>query len=280
MARPSLPIELCERIIDASTYTLRFGDPTAIDYRTLRACALVCSAWLPRARHNLFFRVSVKSARGLRDLAAGAEACAWIRPREVQLTLPLRVSRPKGKGKGKGKGFKCNFKKQTPATPVVCGGNSFAQPASATKLRLGEQDSDEDDANISLVDPKVARVFSAVSTLTIVSSEWLFPQRYAALFGAQFSTENMRELRLYHVFFVTGRDLALLLWSFPALSAVECHCAIVKFGDASGRTGSGMGSWKLPPLPRRTGTVPPCAALRSLKVSECVGLCWLQFGGG
>ncbi|RDX48009.1 hypothetical protein OH76DRAFT_692902 [Lentinus brumalis] len=243
MQSPQLPIELCERIIDCSRHTVRFGD-AAVDYATLRACTLVCSAWLPRARHNLILSVAVKSTRSLRDLAAGAARCAWIRPRELQLTLPLRLSRTRTGTRAAGSGS---------------GSRSGERPRDSDTSEVRVQhahDDDDDDANISLVHPAVAPVLHAVSTLTLVRSEWLFPPRYIALFGAQLR-DSLRELRLHNVFFVAGRDVVQLLWSFPGLRVLDCFCAIVKFGDVA--------TARLPPRP---GDVPvPCSSLGSLKTA-------------
>ncbi|KZW00589.1 hypothetical protein EXIGLDRAFT_604304, partial [Exidia glandulosa HHB12029] len=45
----TLPPELCDRVID-------FAHD---DYRTLRACSLVCADWLPGSRHHLFSSLAV-----------------------------------------------------------------------------------------------------------------------------------------------------------------------------------------------------------------------------
>lgn len=53
-----LPIELCELIIDLvephnfDDFAIYYN--TSMRYRSLRAYALTCSAWLPRSRHNLY----------------------------------------------------------------------------------------------------------------------------------------------------------------------------------------------------------------------------------
>ena len=291
--KPRLPIELCERIIDASSHTLRLGSPTT-DHATLRACALVCRAWLPRARHNLFWRVAVRSTRALSALArAGAAgpdsesaSRTQVRPHELQLTVPLRLGLPPSRA---GRLAKTESMSTSPSK----------QQNRRNTVPDYEDDagSDPSDANISLVDPRLAPALSAVSTLTLLRSEWLFPPRYVSLFCAQFSSPGagvatgmgggLRELRLHHAFFVTARDLVGLLWGFPGLQVLECFRAIVKFGNDSAVVGShfefngggvGIGTRthrkegvesRLPPVPRRTRTGDlsgPCSRLTSLKV--------------
>ena len=67
MSLPSLPIEVCERIIDM------VGRPS-VDPRagpTLCACAVVCGAWVSRVRRNLFREIRIKDeVRVYRLLAA------------------------------------------------------------------------------------------------------------------------------------------------------------------------------------------------------------------
>lgn len=84
-----LPIELCERIIDLAGCE-PWGGTGRILYAPLYACCLVCQAWFPRARYNLYFRVALRTARHLKlflDVAA-----AGVRTREIELHLPLRTS--------------------------------------------------------------------------------------------------------------------------------------------------------------------------------------------
>ena len=53
-----LPIDICEAIVDACYNSQHRGAITRnTDYVILLRCALVCSAWLPRARFNLLRRV-------------------------------------------------------------------------------------------------------------------------------------------------------------------------------------------------------------------------------
>lgn len=47
------PIDVCERVIDLCDFRVSVEANPEENYETLRACALVCSAWFPRGRHNL-----------------------------------------------------------------------------------------------------------------------------------------------------------------------------------------------------------------------------------
>ncbi|KAI0780189.1 hypothetical protein C8Q74DRAFT_1263702 [Fomes fomentarius] len=91
-----IPIELWERIIDlasVSTTEGRYDEPEAesyVDYPTLLACALVCQAWLPRARHNLLSRVVVRSSRALKLFLTASQGSATV-AHELELTLPLDI---------------------------------------------------------------------------------------------------------------------------------------------------------------------------------------------
>lgn len=67
LAIVTLPIEVIEHIIDMCsvrdhstkhTTELLVEDPR----KTLMACALICRAWLPRSRHNLFRRVELSES--------------------------------------------------------------------------------------------------------------------------------------------------------------------------------------------------------------------------
>ncbi|RDX48013.1 hypothetical protein OH76DRAFT_692308 [Lentinus brumalis] len=69
-----LPIELCERIIDFAGVSNR-NDGT-VDYPTLRACALVCCAWLPRARCSLLHRVVLRTSAHLERFLSCTSAVA------------------------------------------------------------------------------------------------------------------------------------------------------------------------------------------------------------
>ena len=57
MENSCVPIEVCERIIDLTRLTDNGGSGVEVDYHTLCSCSLVCRAWLPRSRCNMFFRV-------------------------------------------------------------------------------------------------------------------------------------------------------------------------------------------------------------------------------
>ena len=61
MNKSRLPIEICEHIIDSCPEPDKnwYGRPW---YHTLRQTALVCSAWLPRSRINLFYEVDLSDA--------------------------------------------------------------------------------------------------------------------------------------------------------------------------------------------------------------------------
>ncbi|KAI0751914.1 hypothetical protein C8Q80DRAFT_606378 [Daedaleopsis nitida] len=66
MQQSPLPVEVCERILDAGyrPYRLRANGhyPGPGAYDTWRQTALVCSAWLPRSRRNLLHEVELRSA--------------------------------------------------------------------------------------------------------------------------------------------------------------------------------------------------------------------------
>lgn len=57
--RWKIPLEVCEKIIDG----VEIFQWDVSGYQTLRACALVCRAWLPRSRICLFRFVRLDSAR-------------------------------------------------------------------------------------------------------------------------------------------------------------------------------------------------------------------------
>ncbi len=61
-----LPVEVCERIIDASRLNGDEGSGYEVDYPTLCSCTLVCRAWLPRSRGNMFFCVVLHTSRQLK----------------------------------------------------------------------------------------------------------------------------------------------------------------------------------------------------------------------
>ncbi|KAI0717272.1 hypothetical protein C8T65DRAFT_738118 [Cerioporus squamosus] len=82
-----LPIELCERVIDVVGVSDRNNG--TVDYLTLRACALVCCAWLPRTRYNLFYRVVLRTAIHIkRFLCTSARTAIGDHVRELELGLP------------------------------------------------------------------------------------------------------------------------------------------------------------------------------------------------
>ncbi|KAI0800288.1 hypothetical protein C8Q74DRAFT_1190513 [Fomes fomentarius] len=57
MDNSRLPVETCEQIIDSLIYACRlYGES---EYRPWYLTALVCSAWLPRSRFNLYSKVVV-----------------------------------------------------------------------------------------------------------------------------------------------------------------------------------------------------------------------------
>lgn len=69
---PSLPIEVCERIIDETT-DLFDWDEWVINVKQFATFALVCRSWLPRSRTHLFKRVvlhnGLRTERFLRTLS-------------------------------------------------------------------------------------------------------------------------------------------------------------------------------------------------------------------
>ncbi|KAI0357774.1 hypothetical protein OH77DRAFT_1298638 [Trametes cingulata] len=79
MENSCFPIEVCERIIDCC-----FELERPIGYHaTLRACALTCSAWLPRSLYNLFHTVDLCSRQQcdqyLAVIAEHPERAGWVR---------------------------------------------------------------------------------------------------------------------------------------------------------------------------------------------------------
>ncbi|RPD63718.1 hypothetical protein L227DRAFT_608273 [Lentinus tigrinus ALCF2SS1-6] len=86
MDDPRLPIELWERIIDVGACINR-DDGTVVDYPTLRACALVCTAWLPRARYNIFYRVVLRTSAHVQRFISTAPATG-CHVREIELGPP------------------------------------------------------------------------------------------------------------------------------------------------------------------------------------------------
>ncbi|KAH9949194.1 hypothetical protein B0H21DRAFT_730066 [Amylocystis lapponica] len=86
---PVFPTEVFERIIDYSSQIVvgLWWYDTAPDYRTLRACALTCSAWLPRSRYNLLSTVRLTTKSQLMTLAQ----CLSATPHFCHLVRDLRV---------------------------------------------------------------------------------------------------------------------------------------------------------------------------------------------
>ena len=75
-----LPIQVCETVIDLCERTLE-------GYATLLACALTCTAWLPRSRLNLYHSVKIigpsKLELLLQTLRAHRYLCDFVRELEV-----------------------------------------------------------------------------------------------------------------------------------------------------------------------------------------------------
>lgn len=82
MPIPSLPIELCESIIDASTYVQDYGREMSVDHRTLLACALTCKAWHPRSIYNFYHMVILSGGHQARRIVQ------WLRQPQ---NLTLRI---------------------------------------------------------------------------------------------------------------------------------------------------------------------------------------------
>ncbi|KAI0745080.1 hypothetical protein C8Q76DRAFT_702435 [Earliella scabrosa] len=199
MQNSRLPIELCERIIDFASINPLYGtdyDQAPIDYPTLLACVLVCQAWHPRARHNLFSRVVVRSCKALQLFLLASEAGA--RADELELTLPLAIDDP-------------SLDLDHP------GGDTSHK----NKERIGA----------SLASPAFTAAVRSVTLLTLSDSEWLYPRTYITIFGSSFS--SLRTLDLYRVTFPTAGDLARLLWSFRTPQTLECTEVNVEFGRMS-----------------------------------------------
>lgn len=197
-----LPIELCERVIDvAGGEPWRGPSGGRVDYAALRACALVCRAWSPRARHNLFFRVGLRTARELKlflDVAPTGQ-----RTREIELTLPLRTPGPH---------------------PGACRRSQCGTTATTTTTEPGREHRE----SASLASPLLAGAARGVRVLALHYSEWLYPRAYIRLLGAQFAA--VTTLDLYCVTFPTGGDLARVVWGFPNLRSVRCCGVVVKYG--------------------------------------------------
>ncbi|KAI0357804.1 hypothetical protein OH77DRAFT_1302111 [Trametes cingulata] len=83
MENSRFPIEVCERIIDRCL-DFRYNSD---QYVTLKACALTCSAWLPRSRYNMFYKVDLRSRaqcdRYLAAVAEHPERAGWVRVLEI-----------------------------------------------------------------------------------------------------------------------------------------------------------------------------------------------------
>ncbi|KAI0357808.1 hypothetical protein OH77DRAFT_1421924 [Trametes cingulata] len=93
MDNSRLPIDICERIIDCFSVVLQERSHI---YETLRACALTCSAWVPRSRYKLFFIVHLQSRqqceRYLAVIAEHPERASWVRVMDISAMkeyLPL-----------------------------------------------------------------------------------------------------------------------------------------------------------------------------------------------
>ncbi|KAI0357797.1 hypothetical protein OH77DRAFT_1300980 [Trametes cingulata] len=80
MENSCFPIEVCERIIDCCFHPQY---PHSRGYATLKACALTCSAWLPRSRYNLFYKVDLgcreQCDQYLAVIAEHPERAGWVR---------------------------------------------------------------------------------------------------------------------------------------------------------------------------------------------------------
>ncbi|KAI0357764.1 hypothetical protein OH77DRAFT_1297995 [Trametes cingulata] len=87
MENSCFPIEVCERIIDCCFDFRDHWDK----YDALRACALTCSAWLPRSRYNLFYKVLLdcreKCDQYLAVVAEHPERARWVRVLEISATI-------------------------------------------------------------------------------------------------------------------------------------------------------------------------------------------------
>lgn len=206
-----LPIELCEHTIDYAGDRGLNGLPAIriwstcdlVDYRTLLACTLVCRDWRPRARYNLFHRVSIRTARQLKlflDVSKSAETagCPYVQVREFELRLPLWI-------------------------PTRGSADSAAD--NSLTSRGSEQE--------SVVSPALARAVRGVAHLLLCRSEWLYPRTYIGVLSSHFA--SVTTLDLYRVVFPTGGDLARVLWSFPGLVTLRCAALIVKLGGTARR---------------------------------------------
>jgi len=80
-----LPIEICEVIIDSSSYNRAGGWVDPKDLASLRACALTCKAWLPRSLINLYHSIRLSGDERTRN------ALICLRGRGSNLAINVRA---------------------------------------------------------------------------------------------------------------------------------------------------------------------------------------------
>ena len=82
-----LPIEICEHIIDFCREPPDNSWFSRTSYHTLRQTALVCSAWLPRSRLNLFYEVFLRDASNVDLLLRTLQETPHFADMVVRLTI-------------------------------------------------------------------------------------------------------------------------------------------------------------------------------------------------
>ena len=194
-----LPIELCERIIDLGGRSAR-EDGTVVDYPTLRSCALVCCAWLPRARYNLFYRVVLRTAASVERFLSTAlvtrsaatsshQDLHDIHVRELELGLPRWEAKE-------------NWPKleDQPSVAALC------LLSASRELAMGP---------------------GGLTTLVLSRMQWVYPRRHLAGLMAPF--RGVQTLELYYVRFPAPGDLAHVLWALPSLVVLRCVAVYLQY---------------------------------------------------
>ena len=85
---PRLPIEICEQIIDVVDCILFLDDTSRRREVTLRSCALVCRAWHPRSRMQIFKCITLVDHKSLQRFIAALDAnpCLGLYVKTLHIT--------------------------------------------------------------------------------------------------------------------------------------------------------------------------------------------------
>ncbi|KAI0723359.1 hypothetical protein C8Q76DRAFT_392590 [Earliella scabrosa] len=95
-----LPVEVCEYIIDLCyNKSLRGIFFLPGSYTAWRQTALVCSAWLPRSRLNLLYKVELRNGRDVDLLLRTLQGAPHLADLVVRLTV--QVDGASGSGPGR-----------------------------------------------------------------------------------------------------------------------------------------------------------------------------------